>query len=147
MFFFSKNEMKMLINLFEHFDYRGVDTRQSINQTRHLSCSKGGSVDILCKRIHGFTQLIKYLNATHLNTESLAYLFCTVQFIFNELSTEIVNFEFWGGRVGFTSFTAIIYPNEPSSFQCYNMQLFTMKFLVFQYILLQELKYSECVSL
>nr|VDC90994.1 unnamed protein product [Brassica oleracea] len=38
-----------------HFDYRGVDTRQSINQTRHLSCSKGGSVDILCKRIHGFT--------------------------------------------------------------------------------------------
>ncbi|XP_056844799.1 serine carboxypeptidase-like 10 isoform X6 [Raphanus sativus] len=32
------------------FDYREVDTRQSINQMRHLLCFKGGSVISLCNR-------------------------------------------------------------------------------------------------
>ncbi|XP_056843164.1 serine carboxypeptidase-like 12 isoform X5 [Raphanus sativus] len=41
---------KMTFSTIKRFDYREVDTRQSINQTRHLLCFKGGSVISLCNR-------------------------------------------------------------------------------------------------
>ncbi|CAH2061421.1 unnamed protein product, partial [Thlaspi arvense] len=59
---FATVKASLLVATLQFYYHLEGDTRQNLNQTRHLSCSKGGSVAILCNRVSKSLSIYKNKN-------------------------------------------------------------------------------------